>query len=397
MRKLQLSANDLQGSLASLLTELVRIPSRAGVDTYDEIFGCIARWLDTQNVTCTVVRGENGRPSAIAGCVGPASQGGAIVLNACVDTAGFGDLATWKHAPTGAEIEANFLYGRGSADSKAGVAVFCHLLAAFRRRDLARQLAFVFDADEHNGCFGGIRAWLDGFKERVDGVLIGYPGQDRIGVGARGFWRTTLHISGKAAHSGSSRDRGVNAISKATRLIDWLEEAQIDMARDSSEAFPLPPKFTVTGIRAGGEFSLVPDSCELDVDVRLTPVFTAPAAEAKIDSLLALLDAQRPSPTGSCILKRQSVPAYSLPAESPLAMALARAAERILAQSITLAVTGPSNVGNWLAERGIPATCGFGVSYRNMHGAEECVDLTSLLPTYLVYEAALDELLEKSY
>jgi succinyl-diaminopimelate desuccinylase len=57
-------------------------------------------------------------------------------------------------------------------------------------------------------------------------------------------------------------------------------------------------------------------------------------------------------------------------------------------------VTGPSNVGNLLAQHGIPATCGFGVAYRNIHAPDECIDLTTLVPTHRVYEAALQELLK---
>jgi succinyl-diaminopimelate desuccinylase len=98
----------------------------------------------------------------------------------------------------------------------------------------------VFNADEHTGGFGGIRAWLDGFDERIAGVLIGYPGHDRIGVGARGFWRATLHISGASAHSGSSLDRGTNAIAKATLLVESLAELQREMAPSPLRLYSQP-------------------------------------------------------------------------------------------------------------------------------------------------------------
>jgi len=38
----------------------------------------------------------------------------------------------------------------------------------------------------------------------------------------------------------------------------------------TNEAFPLPPKFTPTAIHGGGSFSLVPDLCGLELDIRLT-------------------------------------------------------------------------------------------------------------------------------
>ena len=393
LRDFQASADELQASVISLLTELVRIPSRAGVDPYEAVFDCIIDWLRHHHIACTPIAGANGRTIAVAGRVGSLrAEGGTIVLNASVDTAGFGDLTAWSHEPLGAEIVGSFLYGRGSADAKAGISIFCHLLAAFRTRTFANGLGFLFDADEHTGSFGGVRAWLDNFNERIAGVLIGYPGHDQVGVGARGFWRATLHVSGASAHSGSSKQRGINAIAKAAELVTSLAEHQREMTKDSA-AFPLPPKFTITGIRGGGEFSIVPDACEVDVDVRLTPAFAVEAAETCLQTMIQRLDAKYPSPTRSRIVTQTSLPAYLLPRESPLPLALNRASKRILNRELPFAVTGPSNIGNLLAQRGIPATCGFGVAYRNIHAADECVDLASVTPTYRVYEAALQELL----
>lgn len=393
-RSLYLSTDELQTSITSLLKELVRIPSRAGVDSYDTIFRCIAGWLESRDVPCTPISGANGHVIALAGQIGRASESGTIVLNASVDTAGFGNLAAWSRDPIDAKIIDGSLYGRGSADAKAGIAIFSQLLATFRKRNFALGLAFVFDADEHTGYFGGIRAWLDRVNEPIVGVLIGYPGHDRIGIGARGFWRATVHISGASAHSGSSIDRGTNAIAKATQLVAVLAELQREIIHAASEAFPLSPKFTVTGIRGGGEFSLIPDSCELDVDVRLTPTFVAEAADARLRAMVDRVDTQFPGPTLSRIVVHASAPAYLLPAESPLVAALNRAAQHVLGRRLRLAVTGPSNVGNLLAQRGIPATCGFGVAYRNIHAPDERVDLASVVPTYRVYEAALQELLK---
>lgn len=388
-----LTAAGLQASITTLLADLVRIPSRASTDSCEPVFSHVAAWLRRHDVPCTTIPGGDGRVAGISGQIGQPATGGAIVLNASADTAGFGDRAAWTRDPIGAEIVDHLLYGRGSADAKAGIAIFCHLLAAFRTRRFAGALGFVFDADEHTGQFGGLRAWLKRDQSRVAGVMIGYPGNEQIGVGARGFWRATLQVAGAAAHSGSSHGRGTNAVVKAARLVALLGELETALATSPVDTFPLPPKITVTGIHGGGEFSVVPDGCAVDVDVRLTPAFDAVAAQVHIAALLEQLDTQWPAPSASRIISRGSVPAYRLHADSPLAAALARAGERILGRRLALAVTGPSNVGNLLAQHGIPATCGFGVTYRNIHAPDECVILDSLVPTFRVYEAALQELL----
>jgi succinyl-diaminopimelate desuccinylase len=92
----QLSAyGDLQGSITALLAQLVRIPSRAGIDSYDRIFGFLLDWLRRHDVPCDPITARDGRMAAIAGQIGGVAGAAAYVLNATVDTAGFGDLAAW--------------------------------------------------------------------------------------------------------------------------------------------------------------------------------------------------------------------------------------------------------------------------------------------------------------
>ena len=53
-------------------------------------------------------------------------------------------------------------------------------------------------------------------------------------------------------------------------------------------------------------------------------------------------------------------------------------------------VAGPSNIGNYLAKLGIDATAGFGVRYKNLHGANEKIELATISAVQTIYhEAAL--------
>lgn len=57
-------------------------------------------------------------------------------------------------------------------------------------------LLLILDADEHTGNFGGIKAALDaGYKP--DGIMIGYPGDDQVIVGSRGFSRYEIGADGE--------------------------------------------------------------------------------------------------------------------------------------------------------------------------------------------------------
>jgi hypothetical protein len=74
----------------------------------------------------------------------------------------------------------------------------------------------------------------------------------------------------------------------------------------------------------------------------------------------------------------ESWPPYRLAADSSVAASVRNAALRITARPLELVVCGPSNIGNYLATLGIEATAGFGVGYRNAHGTDECIDLSTI-------------------
>jgi succinyl-diaminopimelate desuccinylase len=275
--------------------------------------------------------------------------------------------------------------------------VFCHVVAALQREaaNLRGQLLFLFDGEEHTGAFVGIRRFIaeQRHPRDIDGVLIGYPGHEAIMTGCRGFLRATIHVRGQGAHSGSSRARGVNAATRAARLVCRLEQLVLDRAPDAR--FPLPPKLTVTGLRGGGEYSAVPDSCDVDVDVRLTLRFR----EANAKTLLkrALRDFDRAGSTtlpSSITVHPGGWPAYQLPRGSALYQALRAASSARLGRDLPAKVAGPSSVGNYLATLGIEATSGFGCNYRNLHAPDECIEIATLEPTYDIYASAIRALLK---
>jgi len=318
------------------------------------------------------------------------------VLNATLDTAGFGDLASWTSGPTEAQVADGWLQGRGSGDSKAAVALFVHLLVELQREPrFAGRIGALFDCDEHSGRFGGARAFFDHPHDgqgppRPDGVLIGYPGMEQIFAGCRGFVRCRVRVHGIAAHSGAAQHRGVNAVSRALALGQRLQALPLPAA---SEGFALPPQLTLTGIRGGGEgFSQVPDLCELKLDIRLTPTFTDPAAREAVGRAVNEADALCTEAPRTEIEWVDGWPAYRVPASHPLVAAMREACREQLGADVPVGIVGPSNIGNYLASLGVPALCGFGVRDVGIHAANERIELASIEPVYHVYRDALRRL-----
>src|SRR5215212_1889546 len=101
-----------------LLAQLVAIDSRnplldAQGPGEAAIAAAVAEYLRAAGLDVTLIKAISGRPSVIARLRG-ASDGLALLLNAHLDTVGFGAMA----APLAPRIEAGRLYGRGAYDMK---------------------------------------------------------------------------------------------------------------------------------------------------------------------------------------------------------------------------------------------------------------------------------------
>ncbi|MGH8898684.1 MAG: peptidase dimerization domain-containing protein [Egibacteraceae bacterium] len=172
----------------------------------------------------------------------------------------------------------------------------------------------------------GAKTYFGNAATRADvaGVMIGHPG-DWVVVGGRGFLRAEVTVRGTAGHSGGSRAVGTgNAVEKAARLVQELSGLKLPEAVDGE--FPLPPRLTVTAIHGGTGFTIVPDTCAVNVEVRLTPGFTALQATSLLHAAADVVDEHWLTDHATTVEFSESWPAYRLAGDSPLVAALTQAA-----------------------------------------------------------------------
>ncbi|WP_338932450.1 M20/M25/M40 family metallo-hydrolase [Streptomyces netropsis] len=394
--ELRAAAVERCASVVGLAQELIRLPSRGGIDDYGPVLGVLEGWLTDRALPHRRLHDDKGGLVGLVVEIAGGRPGPWWALDACVDTAPFGDEAAWSFPPTAGDVVEGWLRGRGAADSKLAASMFCHIAADLQPRaaELQGGLAVLLDVDEHTGGFGGARAYLaDPQAARPAGVVIGYPGLEDLVVGGRGLWRAVISVHAPSGHSGSSRTV-VGAISRAARLVHLLDATDLPGVRaDDATGFPLPPKLSVTAFHSGQGFSVTPDLCELNVDVRTTPGFDAHDAETLVRKAVAELDAELPAPRPTGITPVASWPPFRLaPHEQPAAAVLnAAAAEGLTVRAKT---AGPSNIGNLLAGEGIPATAGFGPAHEGLHGIDERAHLAELPQVYAVYHRAVLDLLQ---
>jgi succinyl-diaminopimelate desuccinylase len=387
-----------QTSVISLIQELVRIPTRGGVDPCEPIIDCVSQWLTEHDLPFRCLHDmDTGRATALVCDITGHHPGPRYILNACLDTAPFGDPSNWQHEPTSGATENGWLYGRGSADSKAAIAIFMHIATRLygARAQLHGSLTLLFDADEHTGNFGGAKRYFGAPDAPRDilGVMIGYPGTDEVVIGGRGFLRAELTTRGEAGHTGSQRaaDNG-NAVEKAAELVRLLGGNRTPGPIDP--ALGLPPKITVTSIIGGEGYSIVPDKCTIGIDARLTTTFNETSGKKIIEAAVAQVDGQWFSSTlPTTVTFHESWPAYRLDEKSSVRVALTCAAERHLKKHVPVKVAGPSNIGNYLAKLGIDATAGLGVQYKALHGTNERIELATIPIIQAIYHEAVFRLL----
>jgi succinyl-diaminopimelate desuccinylase len=364
-------------SITTLASELVRRPSRGGIDLPEPVLREAGRWLAAGGLEPRYLTDAAGATVGLYVRHMGAEPGPILCLDACIDTAPFGDEARWSRPPTSGHIDGERLWGRGAADSKTGAAILAHVMRDLVREGAIRRggIDLLFDADEHTGRFGGVRAYLAALKRKPDAAVLGYPGNDELIRGSRGFHRVRLHVAGRAGHSGATDDEAINAIGRLARLVAALEEAPLPVEPPGPFAFG--PRMTVTEIEGGEGFSQVPDRARCSLDVRLTPGFDARAAERWLEALV--------DPATTRIEVVESWPAYIVAESEPLVTAFQAAGAGAFQRAIPLAVCGPSNIGNLFASHAIPTICGLGVTAANVHGTDECAVLSSIPAVYRGY------------
>jgi succinyl-diaminopimelate desuccinylase len=369
-------------SIVQLASRLVATPSCGGIDSPQAVLGLVHAWLEDNQLAPRLLRDAEGKEVAVLVEIAIAAPGPVLCLDACIDTAPAGDVAQWTEPPFRGAVRGRRLLGRGAADSKSGVAILAHVARHLAETGIPRGAVHVlFDADEHTGRFGGVRAYLDATARPPDAVSLGYPGNDCIVVGSRGFLRAKLHFAGKAAHSGEIERTGINALIKAADFALKVAAASFPETHDA--AFPFGPAATVTRLEGGEGFSVVPDHATCNIDIRLTRAFDAATATRWLQDIVGAVDGQ------ARIETIDHWPAYLVEPSHRLVGSFAAAAERAFGRRIATDVCGPSNIGNLLAARGVPTICAPGVSFGNMHAANEWADIASIEPVYAMYcEAA---------
>src|SRR5258708_11390467 len=231
-----------------------------------------------------------GRPNLVAR-IGDAQGGRSMMFNGHLDVVGAEGMV---HAPFAAEERDGWVFGRGSADMKGGIAAMCAgaWRAAQAGDGIRGEIIIAAVADEEYESLGTRALIARGI--RADAAIIAEPTRLAIMPAHRGFAWIEVEIVGRAAH-GSRWDIGVDAIRHAGLLLAELDRFDAEVLTRISHLLLGRGSLHASLIEGGIGMSTYPDRCVLKLERRTIPGEGAADALEEVERACAAVRARRPS------------------------------------------------------------------------------------------------------
>ncbi len=207
-----------------------------------------------------------------------------------------GPREAWASDPFVPEIRDGFLYGRGAADMKSGVAAMTCALESFvaAHPEHLGVVALLLTSDEEGDAVDGVRRVAEHFRangQRIDYCVTGEPSSmqrlgDLIRVGRRGTLSATLIVRGVQGHV-AYPERARNPIHQAMPALTELAARRWDDGYALNSANPFPPSsMQISNINAGtGANNVIPGTCEVVFNFRYNPGWRAEDLEREVHAL----------------------------------------------------------------------------------------------------------------
>lgn len=252
--------------IIGLLKELVDIPSYPGIPGQEtKVAERIHQFFVAEGIESQIKDVVDGRSNVIARLKG-SGGGRSLLLTGHTDTVPPYDM----EEPCIMKIEGADLVGRGVVDMKGALACMMTAIAALKRSGVKLKgdviFAGVIDEEQKSE---GTRALLKSGLQ-ADAAVVGEPFEWNIGIGQKGLEWFEFHIQGKAVHGGK-QEEGVNAIAKAAKLIQALEEYLVPRINSRKHPVIGSSSMNYGMIKGGFQPSTVAGDCLIQFDRRWIP------------------------------------------------------------------------------------------------------------------------------
>ena len=352
-------------TMAAALKDWVAIESH----TYDpagvnRMMDLVAASVAGSSITVERSPGRDGLGDIITMRAGPNNGQKPVVILSHLDTVHpLGTLA--KDLPI--RRDGDRLYGPGIYDMKGGAFL---ALEAFKRVVAANAarvpMVFMFTPDEEIGSPIS-RAPIEAEGRKAQAVLVTEPARDggKIVTARKGVGRFDVHVEGRPAHSGTSHEKGRNAIGEAAKQIVAIQ-AMTDYARGIT---------TTVGMAKGGTAAnTIPQHAWFCVDLRVRTVADGDEMTKKILGLTSSDPDIKVTVTGDM----NRPPFEKTPEVARLYERARTIAKGLGIDLVDVPQTGGGSDGNFTAVYGVPTLDGLGIDGDGAHTLQEYGLVSSL-------------------
>lgn len=273
-----------------LTQDLVRIPSHKDVPFREKEVGeFILRFCEEQGFEVETQQVDGPRKNILVHLQGEGG-GKTLMFNGHLDTVPPYNMVI---DPFEAKIEEGFIWGRGTSDMKGPIAAMLIAMLAIKRSGKRMKGHILFtgvlgEEEQSEGTEALVKASI-----HADGAIVGEPSNYEYAIGHRGLEWIEIEVIGKAAHGGVPH-LGINAISKAAKLITRIEEKLMPRIAQRHNETMGPSVMNFGRIEGGSQPSTVADYCRIQIDRRYIPGEDVVSVFKELQDIIDELKAEDP-------------------------------------------------------------------------------------------------------
>ena len=357
-----------------LLKTLIGIPSVSGSEK--ELAEYIVSTLNQYGVDEVSLQEVKPERYNVRGTFRGGKPGKTTLLTGHIDVVNAGD--GWKTDPFKAVEKDGRIYGRGSNDMKAGLAVMmqCIKTACENRENYPGNIEIAFLCDEEAYSIGA--NYLAKAGVTADFGLSAEPEFNPAIVGAAGKTLIKAYVKGVPSHAAHPQD-GVNAVEDAAKFICGYS-ALDNPAHDKIAAQPYVTLRIDGGIK---EYSLiVPDNCEILINKHTVPGETR---DVVIERLQNITEEMELKSEFRFSIEEPYYPPYSIDEDNENIKVIKQIFSDVTDCTLSLGYgDGVSDNNIIVPQCGIPVIC-LGPTGGNMHAANDWVDIEEIKTVLKIY------------
>lgn len=291
--------------------DFVRAPSENPPGDTRRAVDFLARYLRAEGIDVLIHAPQANMPNVVAHVKGGRGPGRRLIYNGHIDTYPAGDASRWSMKPFSGAVVDGKLYGRGVSDMKAGctASVMSLLFLTKLRHYFKGEIVLTLVSDEETGGRWGSLWLLENVPlVRGDAMLNGEPSStEQVNFAEKGRAFLMFAAKGRGAH-GAYVHMGDNAIRKMMKFLDDLGNIVnlevprrnelnrvLEAGRDVMDRMKGPgatdclinPTYNVGTIQGGLKVNMVPEGCQVEVDIRLPQGVPARMILEEVDRYVA--------------------------------------------------------------------------------------------------------------